>query len=637
MSHPFYITTPIYYVNDKPHVGHAYTTVLADVLAGYHRLFGEETFFLTGTDEHGQKVQEAADRLGVLPQAHADQMVQRFLELWKRLGIRNDDFIRTTESRHTEVVQKILQGLYDRGEIYRAEYDGWYCVPDERFFTEKDLVGGKCPVCGRGVRRMREANYFFRMGKHQGWLIDYIESHRGFIQPEFRRNETLGFLHKPLQDLCISRPKSRLGWGIELPFDGAYVTYVWFDALVNYISAAGYLSDGEKFRHLWPATHLIGKDILTTHTVYWPTMLHAMGLEQPEVIFAHGWWLSGEKKMGKSTGNAIDPLELMERYGAEAFRYFLMAEMVMGQDAVFTEEVFLRRYNADLANDLGNLVRRLGGMVQRYCGGRLPAAEGGAFEGGETGELWKRAAGAGGVLRERVEALDLSAGIGEVMEVVRETNRYIERRQPWRQAKEADPGGLHTTLRAVAETLRVCGGLLMPILPEKMTKLRGLLAMEEPMKVDWSKISTPDGLLDGALLPAEAPVLFPRVEAPTAAADGGVGVGEGEGAGLVTLEEFGRFQLRTAKVMGAEAVAGTTKLLKLNVLMGSERRQLVAGVALHYTPEDMIGKTVVVVANLRPAVIHGIESQGMLLAASKGERMRLVTVDGNLASGATVK
>lgn len=371
----FYVTTPIYYVNDKPHIGHAYTTILADVLAQYHRLIGVPTFFLTGTDEHGQKVQEAAAKAGITPQQQADTTVVRYKELWKKLAITNDDFIRTTEPRHTTVVRKILQDLFDKDEIYKTDYDGWYCVTCERFYTERDLIAGKCPQpgCGKTVERIKESNYFFRMSKYQDWLIQYIQDHPRFILPEFRRNETLGFLKKKLNDLCISRPKSRLNWGIELPFDKDYVTYVWFDALINYITAVGYLSDNKKFSKWWPCScHLIGKDILTTHTVYWPTMLKAMNVPQPETVFAHGWWLSGSEKMSKSAGNVVNPMEMAERYGTDAFRYFLMAEMALGQDANFTEDAFTRRYNADLANDLGNLLSRIMKLIGSHCDGKIP-------------------------------------------------------------------------------------------------------------------------------------------------------------------------------------------------------------------------------------------------------------------------
>jgi methionine--tRNA ligase len=375
----YYVTTPIYYVNDKPHIGHAYTTILADVLANYHRLLGVPTYFLTGTDEHGQKVQQAADKNGLTPQQQCDQTVVRFQELWKRLEITNDDFIRTTEDRHKVIVQEVLQDLYDRDEIYRADYQGWYCVACERFFAEKDLVDGNCPECGRKVDAIQESNYFFRMSKYQDWLIDYIETHPEFIQPDFRANETLGFLKtKKLQDLCISRPKSRLAWGIDLPFDKDFVTYVWFDALLNYITAIGYHPDETKrsadFSKWWPATHqLIGKDILTTHTVYWPTMLKAMNVPLPKTVFAHGWWLTGRTKMSKSLGNVVNPMEMVDRYGVDAFRYFLIAEMTLGQDASFTEEAFVRRYNSDLANDLGNLLSRTVNMLGRYCDGKFPA------------------------------------------------------------------------------------------------------------------------------------------------------------------------------------------------------------------------------------------------------------------------
>ncbi len=645
----FYITTPIYYVNDKPHIGHAYTTILADVLARYHRLLGVPTYFLTGTDEHGQKVQKAAQEGGISAQEHADRMVVRFRDLWKKLDITNDDFIRTTEERHKAVVQRILQDLFDRGEIYRAEYDGWYCVPDERFFMEKDLVEGKCPECGRAVERIQEANYFFKMGSYQNWLVEYIEQHPKFIQPDYRRNETLGFLRKPLNDLCISRPKSRLNWGIELPFDKDYVCYVWFDALVNYISAVGYLSDEKLFAKWWPATyHLIGKDILTTHTVYWPTMLKAMGVPQPETIFAHGWWLSGESKMSKSLGNVVNPLEMMGKYGVDAFRYFVIAEMTVGQDASFTEDGFIRRYNADLANDLGNLLSRILNMTTRYCDGKLPAPAADALSGAEEKTLWDAIQAAVAAMEQAADTMKLNDGVGQVIAAVRGINRYLELKQPWTQAKAEDRGPLHTTLYTAAEALRVASAALFPVMPQKMTELRKALGLKTA-KPSFKHLKTWGALKPGTPV-KEIGALFPRIVAEEPRAPGGpmelkvkqelpkpADAQPAPLAETVDYKAFEKLQLRTAVITAAEKVPGATKLLRLEILMGEERRQIVAGIALHYEPEQLIGKTIVVVANLEPAKIRGIESQGMLLAASKGERLRLITVDGDLASGAVVK
>ena len=639
-NNTYYVTTPIYYVNDKPHIGHAYTTVLADVLARYHRLLGVDTFFLTGTDEHGQKVEKAALAAGITPQEQADATVVRFQELWEKLDITHTDFIRTTEPRHKVVVQQILQDLYDRGEIYRDEYDGWYCTPCERFFTEKDLVDGTCPECGRAVEQIREANYFFRMGSYQEWLIQYIEEHPDFIQPSFRRNETLGFLKKPLNDLCISRPKQRLNWGIELPFDAEYVTYVWFDALVNYISAVGYGSDDEQFAKWWPASvHLIGKDILTTHTVYWPTMLKAMGVELPRSIFAHGWWLSGESKMSKSLGNVVNPMDMADTYGVDAFRYFLMAEMTLGQDASFTEESFIKRFNADLANDLGNLLSRVLSMLGRYCDGVLPDPGIVQPVDDEEKAVWQSAQAAAASLAASVDNMRLDAGLGDVLAAVRAVNRYLELRQPWTQAKAEDKQPLHRTLYTAAECLRVCAALLQPVMPERMMVLRRALGItvEAPVMADLQRW--------GVLLPGtqmENPgVLFPRVVVEEAAeqkpAKKKKPAPKKKEVPLISFDEFMKVQLKTAVVLEAERIEGTDKLLRLQIDVGGEQRQLVAGIAQSYDPKDVVGQTVIVVANLKPAKIRGVESNGMLLAATADSGLKLVTVAGEVTSGAVVR
>lgn len=650
----YYVTTPIYYVNDQPHIGHAYTTILADVLANYHRLLGTPTYFLTGTDEHGQKVQQAADKNGMTAQEQCDQTVVRFQELWKRLEITNDDFIRTTEDRHKKIVQEVLQELFDKDEIYRAEYEGWYCVGCERFFTEKDLVDGNCPECGRKVDAIVESNYFFRMSNYQEWLIDYIETHPEFIQPDFRANETLGFLkNNELQDLCISRPKSRLAWGIELPFDSDFVTYVWFDALLNYITGIGYKTDDEKFNQWWPASHqLIGKDILTTHTVYWPTMLKAMGVEMPETIFAHGWWLTGRTKMSKSLGNVVNPMEMIDRYGVDAFRYFLIAEMTLGQDASFTEEAFVKRYNADLANDLGNLLSRTTNMLGRYCNGVFPTIGKHAVESGPEKELWAAVQQAVGEMEDSIGRMNLNGGIASVLSAVRRVNQYFEIKQPWTLAKEGKTEEVATTLVLAAEALRVCAALLYPVMPERMTELRKVFGLDKP---DLAQLRVFGAIEAGTNIPKVDPV-FPRVELKNVEAtpsspqqkkgkrDEGVASTKKMNTepekpeGVITYDDVMNVKLRTAKVLEAEKVEGADKLLKLQVEVGEEKRQLIAGIAQHYSAEEVLGKTIVIVANLKPAKIRGVESQGMLLCASVGKELKLITVDGELSSsGASVK
>ncbi|MEI3040137.1 MAG: methionine--tRNA ligase [Victivallales bacterium] len=641
----FYLTTPIYYVNDKPHIGHAYTTILGNVITGYHRGMGEDVWFLTGTDEHGQKVQKAAAEHNMSPIEQCDSTVVRFQELWKKLGIRNDDFIRTTEDRHKTIVRKILQDLYDRDLIYKAEYKGHYCVPCERFFTDKDLVDGNlCPDCHRPTNEIIESNYFFRMSRYQEWLIDYIKTHPGFIQPAYRANETLGFLKKPLEDLCISRPKARLSWGIELPFDPEYVCYVWFDALINYISAIGYGVDDERCMKYWSnAHHLIGKDILTTHTVYWPTMLKAIGLEPPKTILAHGWWLIGRDKMSKSLGNVVNPMEMADKYGVDAFRYFLLSEMTLGQDAAFSEEAFVKRYNSDLANDLGNMLNRAVKLIVRYFDSKVPAP-GNMLE-NEDKELLAAAADAADAMEHAVRNLHLDKGIETVMNVVRKANRYMETTAPWTLAKEGKTERLASVLYTAAETLRVVAQLLLPVMPEKMTKLLSTIGAPAVFSFEQAKNH---GVLNPGSAIRDIDALFPRIQIEEAEAPKAEPKKKTEKVkaareepvlpeGIISITDFAKVKLITAKVVQAEKVPDAEKLLKLQVDAGSEKRQIVSGIAGFYTPEELIGKTIVLVANLKPAKIRGVESYGMLLAAKNGDNLRLVTVDApDFPGGASV-
>ncbi len=497
MGKTFYITTPIYYVNDKPHIGHAYTTILADVLARYHKIEGEEVFFLTGVDEHGQKVQQAAERRGLPPQQHCDEMAERFRQLWARLEIQHDDFIRTTEDRHRRIVQLALQRVYEAGDVYSDEYEGWYSVAEERFITETEKQTGAF----RDVKWLKEKNYFFRMSRYQERLIDHIETHPEFIQPEHRRNEILGFLRQPLGDLCISRPKARLNWGIELPFDPEYVTYVWFDALINYISVPGWGSDEARFAGLWPASiHLMAKDILTTHTVYWPTMLFALGIDLPTTIFAHGWWLMDDAKMSKSLGNVIDPLALVDEHGVDAVRYFLMREMVLGQDSSFSVDAFVKRYNSDLANDFGNLLNRVSGFIGKYFDGVVP--EPGALD-ERASEVRAYAASLPARVEAGVRGLRIHEAIEDVLRLVRLTNKYIEASAPWKLIKE-DRAAAGQVLYTATEALRISAVLLAPVMPQKCQAIFDVLG-DGSRDPSW-------GRLKAGVTMAVHGALFPRIE-----------------------------------------------------------------------------------------------------------------------------
>ena len=495
----FYITTPIYYVNDNPHIGHAYTTILADVLSRYHRVEGDEVFFLTGLDEHGQKVQQAAEARKLSPQEHCDDLAPRFMQLWEKLEIQNDDFIRTTQQRHVTVVQTVLQKVYDTGDVYSDEYEGWYSVAEERFITETEKESGEF----RDVKKLKERNWFFRMGKYQQQLLDYINDHPEFIRPEHRRNEVLGFLRQPLGDLCISRPKSRMGWGIELPFDKDYVTYVWFDALLNYITGPGYLADDKNFQKWWPASvHLIGKDILTTHAVYWSTMLFSLGLPLPKTIFAHGWWLTGDTKMSKSLGNIVNPLDLIDEYGIDSVRYYLMREMVLGQDANFTMESFIKRYNSDLANDFGNLLNRVSGLIGKNFDGCVPDA--GQLTSDEN-DIKDEANRLEARVKELIGELRLNEAIEETLQLVRRVNKYLEHQAPWKVAK-TDLTRAGTILYTATEALRISAVHLSPVIPFKSGAVLDVLGASgtDPQ---WG------GLKAGTKLKSHE-ALFPRLEVP---------------------------------------------------------------------------------------------------------------------------
>jgi methionyl-tRNA synthetase len=634
----FYLTTPIYYVNARPHLGHACTTIMADAMCRYRRLAGDRVYFLTGTDEHGERIAQVAAKAGKSPQAYADEIAAVFQDTWRRLGITNDDFIRTTEPRHEKVVQEILQRLYDAGEIYFGEYGGFYCYGCERFYTEKEIVDGKCPDHQTALTFIKEKNYFFKMSKYQEWLIKHLEENPGFIQPERYRNEVLGFLREPLQDLSISRPRSRVEWGIPLPFDDKYVTYVWFDALLNYYSA---VSDptNEKTRGLWEhVEHLTGKDILKPHGVYWPTMLKAAGIPLYRRLNVHGYWSLGGSKMSKSIGNVVEAFQLTDKYGHDAFRYFLLREMNFGLDASFSEEAFVDRLNADLANDLGNLVSRATTLIAASG----PVAQVAAPPEAADLDIAAAAAAARTAIERAMQEFAFQKALGGIWSFIGTVNRYVDTAAPWALAKDpARRPRLERVLCTLADSLGFLGIVLEPFLPDAARKIREAIGQNAAPTLDAAVV----GRLASVPRVSKVSGLFPRIDTktphpgplPKGERESPEGRGPGEGSGKIPIADFQRVDLRVAEVLAAEKVAKSKKLLKLTIRVGEETRTLVAGVAEHYEPGALVGRKVVIVANLEPATLMGVESNGMVLAASHEGTVSLLTLDKDVPSGAKVK
>ena len=641
MEQTYYVTTPIYYVNAEPHLGHAYTTIVGDFLARWHRLDGHDTYFLTGTDEHGEKVYQAAAAAGTDAQSFTDRISRRFRRAWQRLDISHDDFIRTTEPRHTRVVQRVLQRIYDAGDIYRAEYEGLYSVGQERFVTDKELVDGKLPEDAAPPERRREINYFFRMEKYQPWLIEHLERNPDFIRPAAYRREVLGMLREPLGDLSISRPRERVPWGIPLPWDADHVTYVWFDALINYASALGY-PDGDRYRRFWTsARHLIGKDILKAHAVFWPTMLKAAGSELYHSLIVGGYLFGPDgRKMSKSLGNAMDPFEMAQRFGPDALRYYLLRAVPYGHDGNVGAAALAERYNADLANDLGNLVSRTRTLIVKHLGRRLAAPR----QTDEDQPLIEAGTGLPETVRAQVRGLKFNAALEEVMQYVRSLNRYFNDRQPWRLAREPESRArLATVLYNVVEGVRIAAALLEPAMPAKAREIRAALGLGPATFADldrWGQTAA------GTELPETAPAPFPRVDvraAPASAKRKGTrqegSMAEDSAAEKsIGIDEFARVKLQVAEVIAAERVPKTDKLLALRLRLGGAERTVVSGIAEHYAPSDLVGRKLVVAANLKPVKLRGILSEGMILAAEEaGGRLALVEAPRDFPSGAEVR